>query len=240
MASVTAKAETPMGSPVFDRHSRIYTSSIDAAIQDNIYARGYLFRDAVKREIAAGSRVLDYGCGPGRMSLLITEAGFHVDGVDPSQGMIAEAKGQIFDSERLSFRHSTSNGDDLTSGGYEGIVCSSVIEFVPDADALLSNFARALKPGGALFLSYSNKRSLWRAYAKRWLSHKSQHFQVQHNVWTFGQAKQHLAAAGFGRFSKPVYYEASPFDKRWYLASLSATSLIGSLGFVTARLQGAD
>jgi len=222
-----------MSIEIFDRGSRDFTRQTDAAVAAGAYLRGRLFADAVASGTRAGEVVLDYGCGPGRIGAMIADRGFRVDGRDPSPLMLVEARKLLRDDEGVSFSLSTGNGEGLPDGHYGAIVCSSVIEFVPEPAKLLRHFHRATKPGALLALSFSNRRSLWGAYARR--RYEQPHLAVQYNVWTFEQTRTLLAENGFRVMSGPIYYEASPFDRRPLLKSLSASAWVGTLGFVTAR-----
>src|SRR6202035_371343 len=108
--------------------------------------------------------ILDYGCGPGRISLMLARSGFHVLGVDPSQRMIDQAKEQDTQGLRLQFRV----GDEsvLRSDSYDAIVCSSVIEYVREPDKLLHMFRDSLRGAGVLIISYNNNRSPRRLYER--------------------------------------------------------------------------
>src|ERR1700675_1323407 len=110
---------------VFDSNAKFFAGEIDKAIEAGCYRRGDLFLQFANRRIPPGSLILDYGCGPGRISLMLARSGFHVLGVDPSQRMIDQAKEQDTQGLRLQFRV----GDEsvLRSGSYDAIVCSSVI-----------------------------------------------------------------------------------------------------------------
>jgi len=50
----------------------------------------------------------------------------------------------------------------LANQSLDGILCSSVLEYVPDPPACLAEFARVLRPGGLLIVSVANRNSLIR------------------------------------------------------------------------------
>ena len=114
----------------------------------------------------AGSLWLDAGCGTGALSRWLAERGCGVLGVDASQEMVGaatqSAQSQDY-SERLDFLRITSVAHlALDDGAVDGVLCSSVLEYVPDPSACLAEFARVLKPGGLLVVSVPNRNSLVR------------------------------------------------------------------------------
>lgn len=224
-------------SELFDRSARTFAEGIDAAIASDCYLRGRLFVDAVRRSVAPGARVLDYGCGPGRIARLVADAGYRVRGVDPSSGMIGEARRQT-SAASVSFDVLPTEAEYLDSfadGSYEAVVCSSVIEYVRDPDRLIRSFARVLVAGGVLVLSYANKHSAWRAYAARRHRRTAEYLRYQHNVWSSREVRLLLERAGFRAQGATVFFEAAPFDKRRALRWLSRTEIVGTLGLVVAR-----
>jgi 2-polyprenyl-6-hydroxyphenyl methylase/3-demethylubiquinone-9 3-methyltransferase len=63
-------------------------------------------------------------------------------------------------SDRLSFvRVQTIARLALDSCFLDGILCSSVLEYVSDPEACLNEFSRVLKPGGLLLVSVPNRNS---------------------------------------------------------------------------------
>jgi 2-polyprenyl-6-hydroxyphenyl methylase/3-demethylubiquinone-9 3-methyltransferase len=66
-------------------------------------------------------------------------------------------------SDRLSFvRVSTLARLALDDSSLDGILCSSVLEYLPDPGACLTEFARVLKPRGLLLVSVPNRDSIAR------------------------------------------------------------------------------
>src|SRR5208283_2970674 len=117
------------------------------------------------RDLAGGSW-LDAGCGTGTLSRLLAERGCRVLGVDAAMEMV-EAAGQLAQggdrSAQLKFeRVETIAQLPLVSHSCDGVLCSSVLEYVSDVDVCLKEFARVLRPGGLLLVSVPNRYSMVR------------------------------------------------------------------------------
>lgn len=119
----------------------------------------------VLRLLAAGpgERILDIGCGNGRDVLPMIAQGASVVGVDVSEGMVAEALRVLSASgiENVSLQVGDATQLDFADGEFDKILCSEVIEHIPDASKALSEMRRVLKPGGKLVLSTPNPRSFY-------------------------------------------------------------------------------
>jgi 2-polyprenyl-3-methyl-5-hydroxy-6-metoxy-1,4-benzoquinol methylase len=227
----------PVRHGLFDDTAQNFARGIDEAIAKHRYKRGDLFLKALKKFVPEEGRVLDYGCGPGRIAWLAAREGYDVHAIDQSAGMIGEAVRQNLEGCRLTFEVSQGNGEQLKDDAYDGVICSSVIEYVPDPAALLQNFNRSLRPGGALIISYANGQSLWRKYAELRFKKVYPHFELIHNVWSFRQMKGALNEAGFKVVDGPTFFE-SPSDHRRYLTAFGPSSLVGTLGLIVGRIEG--
>jgi 2-polyprenyl-3-methyl-5-hydroxy-6-metoxy-1,4-benzoquinol methylase len=114
------------------------------------------FTDTIEREIKPGARILDFGCGPGILSLALHSKGYQVDGLDVSEQMIAAARRCCPGSATLHF----SQGDleSLRGSGivYDAIVASSVIEYLPDVPNALELFCKHIDRNGKLIVTVPN------------------------------------------------------------------------------------
>lgn len=108
--------------------------------------------DAIRPELA-GKRVLDLGCGAGRLSLAASLYADEVLGVDFSEKAIAVARQfqDLTDRRNVTFEVVTSTG--FPEGRFDYILISEVIEHVPDPLATFKQAAEHLSPQGAVVVS---------------------------------------------------------------------------------------
>ena len=144
-------------------------------------ARLRAFEECLAGHDLHGQDWLDAGCGSGTMARYLVEVGATVLGVDAAEEMISVARGiasQDVASSDVASPDVSSEGEHsrplhfqhiptiahlpLADNSLDGILCSSVLEYVPDPPACLAEFARVLRPGGLLVVSVANRNSLVR------------------------------------------------------------------------------
>ncbi len=129
-------------------------------------ARLRAFEECLAGRDLQGQHWLDAGCGSGTMARYLAARGASVLGVDAAEEMIAVARefaGQDMTSGQLRFeRVATIVHLPVADQSLDGILCSSVLEYVPDPAACLAEFARVLRPGGLLVVSVANRNSVVR------------------------------------------------------------------------------
>jgi ubiquinone/menaquinone biosynthesis C-methylase UbiE len=92
-----------------------------------------------------GRRVLDVGCGTGRLAAALAERGARVWGVDPSPEMLAQARTDA--SKRVGFKQGRAEALPFKDGWFERAVLRLVVHLV-DRPRALPELARVLVPGG--------------------------------------------------------------------------------------------
>lgn len=102
-----------------------------------------------------GFRVLDFGCGPGTISVGLAEAvgaDGEVHGVDiePSQIEIARAAAKAGGHDNATFRAGDVTDMPFADGYFDAAHCHTLLNHVPDTRAALAEVRRVLKPGGLL------------------------------------------------------------------------------------------
>jgi trans-aconitate methyltransferase len=90
----------------------------------------------------AGERILDLGCGDGRLTKELVDAGCEVVGVDASENQVAAAREIGIDARVMS-------GEDLLfENEFDGVFSNAALHWMKQPARVLAGVHRALKPGG--------------------------------------------------------------------------------------------
>jgi ubiquinone/menaquinone biosynthesis C-methylase UbiE len=128
--------------------------------------REYLFRDHTEQITqalfpsegpAAGSRLLELGCGPGFYACRLSQEypQLRTTGVDLSRRLIARAQSRAA-SRSLSnctFTHGDAHSLPNPSNSIDSIVVSRLFLIVPHREEVVREIFRVLKPGGRCFIA---------------------------------------------------------------------------------------
>jgi ubiquinone/menaquinone biosynthesis C-methylase UbiE len=137
---------------VFDLAAEAYDaarSSYPPSLVDLAIERGNL---------AAGSRVLEVGCGTGKLTELLVERGLLVDGVDPGPNMIAIAQRRLGETDAVTFHLGRFEDVDLPQQPFEAVFSATAFHWV-DPTIGWAKAAACLKVGGSLaLLSHVDRR----------------------------------------------------------------------------------
>lgn len=104
--------------------------------------------DGFLKRLSPGARILDIGCGPGSHALSMQQRGFDVAAWDAAPDFVDMARAKGIDAYLRTF-------DDLNeTAAYDAIWASFSLLHARKADhrAHIANMARALRPGGWLYL----------------------------------------------------------------------------------------
>jgi ubiquinone/menaquinone biosynthesis C-methylase UbiE len=105
----------------------------------------------------AGRRVLDAGCGTGRLASALAERGARVWGIDPSEEMLAEAKANT--GGKVALKRASAEALPFKDGWFERVVFRLVIHLV-DRSRAFAESARVLAPGGRIVVATFAPESL--------------------------------------------------------------------------------
>jgi len=99
---------------------------------------------------ADGLAFLDVGANGGFMAEAARQAGFTVTGIEPDPVSVAYARHNF---PGIDFVHGFLEQIDLAAAAFDLAYCSEVIEHSGDCNRFVAALARALKPGGLLYLT---------------------------------------------------------------------------------------
>jgi len=90
-----------------------------------------------------GERILDLGCGDGRLTQRIAVSGALVTGVDASPQMVASARSREVEAEQAR-----AEALPYPDASFDAVFSNAALHWVRDQDAMLAEVHRVLKPGG--------------------------------------------------------------------------------------------
>jgi 2-polyprenyl-3-methyl-5-hydroxy-6-metoxy-1,4-benzoquinol methylase len=192
---------------------------------------------------ATSGRWLDAGCGTGSLSRKFASLGCVVHGVDASPRMVQEArrlaKEQDLSDSTTFDRIETVESLPFDDSRFDGVICSSVLEYLDHPDECLREFYRVLRGGGILIVSIPNKNSILRILrhalhsVSRYFGLKplSPYLQFSRNEYSLREALRLLAGHGFT--PTKANFTGSGFPE-----FLDRSSIVGNLIVVLATKGG--
>lgn len=99
-----------------------------------------------------GKKVLDVGCGTGRVTRLLEKKGAMVTGIDGSVGMLKIAK-QKCSSTTEFIHHDLVNPLPFSSGEFDYVVSCLVLEHIEDLHSFFSELGRVCTENGQLYIT---------------------------------------------------------------------------------------
>ncbi|MFI5710519.1 class I SAM-dependent methyltransferase [Kribbella sp. NPDC051620] len=126
---------------------------VQAGLEDSPLDRALFATFAELVQAAGGGPVADVGCGPGRVTILLSRLGLDVFGVDLSPGMLALARRSY---PELRFDEGSMLALELPDGSLGGVLAYYSIIHIPWElrGQVFAEFYRVLAPGGVLMLVF--------------------------------------------------------------------------------------
>jgi MFS family permease len=140
-----------------EEYERI-ASRYDAELVDGMgYRAPEAVAEAVRRLLDRDARILDVGAGTGLLGVALAEAGFtRVDGMDLSQGMLAEAARKRVYGDLRQGRLGNALGYETAE--YDGVVASGVLTLGHAPASCLDELVRITRPGGRVIFTLRSDR----------------------------------------------------------------------------------
>ncbi len=154
--------------------------------------RARVVRRLVARYAVPGEPILDAGCGTG---LNLRHLPVGSTGIDINPRNVALLK------ERLP-NQNVIEGDvealPFAAASFGTVLCTEVLEHLPDPAAALAEFRRVVRPGGVLIGSVPARSAIWRL---RFLSSTCPHSEPFHNEYLPDEVRAMLADWSIERIS---------------------------------------
>ena len=155
--------------PTLGRMTEDELQAMMAADESHWWYRGRrrVLRAAIERlPLRSGARVLDAGCGSGRMLDELARYG-SVWGVDLSSEAVAASRARGHAVVRAAIESMP-----FRDGSFDLVTCLDVIEHTPDDRATLAELRRVTRPGGVLIATVPAYQALW-----SWHDEVNRHFR---------------------------------------------------------------
>ncbi len=108
--------------------------------------------DSIASHLPAGASVLDYGAGCGAVGLAMAHRGFRVTHLD-LPGPLVEFARSRYEARKLPVTVQPAEQKYPLNGLYDAIICTHVLEHVPDPIDKLRHMAEHLADGGMMFIA---------------------------------------------------------------------------------------
>lgn len=185
-------------------------------LRPSFQLRRHVIMNLLRPHLKRGEHWLDAGCGSGYFARELAREDMQVTGVDAAAGMIEESiarAAQEQTPERMGFECVPSIEHlPFAKASFDGVLCSSVIEYVPDYAQALRELSRVLRRGGALLVTVPNKAAI-----SRWMERAAHEFTskvlddpwpryLQHSRWQFDETSLRVVLAAHGLHLQTVDY----------------------------------
>ena len=190
------------------------------SVSESVQFSAPLDVEEITRCLDPSARILDLGCGYGRVAAELADVGFeNVVGYDSAPGMVERGRIEFPD---LTLQVGVANAISEADESFEAVVASALLTSVPDATSraeIITEIKRLLVPGGAIF---------------------GVEFLIENRI-KYDEEGRFLSSAGIEmkHFTEKELYESFSQFTGWQCRQVPATSLSGTSAMVlqyTARL----
>jgi 2-polyprenyl-6-hydroxyphenyl methylase/3-demethylubiquinone-9 3-methyltransferase len=209
--STVTSTEKPYSAPVQEAVSfhEALAGNWEQKYQKSSFAsRQAIVRECLREVRLQGMTWLDAGCGTGTLARWLAEQGCQVEAVDAAPAMLSVAEELTSKSPGpapVKYRKVTSiDALPFPSNFFDGVLCSSVLEYMHDPSACLEEFSRVLRSPGVLLISVPSARSITRRILKAVHTGTSRfgrawpkYLSISKHEYSVGEFRELLQAHGF-------------------------------------------
>lgn len=166
---------------------------LETAFKENADSRERIFEYILKPYISADETVLEYGCGPGFLSVVVARYAKKVYACDISTGALECAK-ILNSAPELEYIVAGDKGfAKIPDGSLDTVYSFAMVQHLTDEvfDIVLSNCSRKLKPGGKLVLHIQLIDEIWKT-EEQWKADTSLRGKIKYKygLHCFGRTEQ--------------------------------------------------
>ncbi len=185
-----------------------------------------------------GADILDAPCGFGRHSLSLARAGYRVVGVDRSEVQLDEARARSGGADWPRFVRADFRELPFEPASFDGVLCLiTSIGYRGEAGdrAMLAEFRRVLRPGGALVVETMHRDRLTRVFeARGWEPLRDGDILFEERRW---DAERGVNAVTHTLLRASGERLAVPYELRVYAAT-ELVALVRAAGFADVSVYG--
>jgi trans-aconitate 2-methyltransferase len=182
--------------------------------------------------LAGDERVLDAGCGSGRVTelLLARLPRGHVIALDASPSMLAEARRRLAPAgDRVELVRADLRRPLELDGPVDAVLSTATFHWLPDHDALFRHLAAVLRPGGQLVAQCGGAGCIATVeHAARAAWPLADGWPGPWNFATAEATRDRLEAAGFADVHTWLHEEPTPLEPGGPLETYLATVILGA------------
>lgn len=181
--------------------------------------------------------VIDFGCGNGRLTLPLLQAGFRVTAVDISAESLERLRAI---AKKLHCHSRLTTSTQLPRGQFDAVVGADILHHVPIEEAV-SKMNPALRKGGIILFSEPNILNLsWTLFITLFLDWRVERGIIHCNYFSLNSVVRKngfegISIDGFA-LAPPVFFNGVPVFQRvnYYLGSLPLIRFFAYRMFVSA------
>lgn len=133
------------------------SSSFEGKVVD-VLQREFIYKNLGLKK----GRILEAGCGTGRILLYLSEKGLDCSGIDPSQNMLNIFKEKAkMNGLKVNIKKGDIEKIPFKENSFDGVYTMHVLMHMPDYKKAFEEMRRVLKPNGKLIMDFPNFNSPW-------------------------------------------------------------------------------